>query len=189
MHIDTRRLVHNSAAEEQTKRFHTPFDPPVNVLSQVLITLNQCSTLMFVHVNVNVFKIKKCHNTIVAKIAMLEICSFVDHKLAVFTYFKCIFLPCTSQCCNYQKLSNLACSSVKQRTGCKNGTMHTVCDLIVDQAWVRSTDEWSSKNKSIGFSVWQTYSWKVKYFAFVYRSQKYNFIQTAGNCALEQFIL
>ena len=53
--------------------------------------------LMFVHVNVNVFKIKKCHNTIVAKIAMLEICSFVDHKLAVFTYFKCIFLPCTVQ--------------------------------------------------------------------------------------------
>ena len=31
-----------------------------------------------------------------------------------------------------------------------------VCDSIVGQAWIWSTDEWSSKNKSIGFSVWQT---------------------------------
>ena len=59
---------------------------------------------------VNMFKIKKYHNTIVAKIAMLEIRSFVDHKLAVFTYFKCNFSLCTSQHCDQQKLSNLACS-------------------------------------------------------------------------------
>ena len=35
---------------------------------------------------VNTLKIKKYHNTIMAKIAMLEIHSFVDHKLAVFAY-------------------------------------------------------------------------------------------------------
>ena len=35
---------------------------------------------------VNMFKIKKYHNTIVAAITMLEIHSFVYHKLAVFTY-------------------------------------------------------------------------------------------------------
>ena len=74
---------------------------------------------------VNVFKIKKYHNTIVAKIAMLEIRSFVDHKLAVFTYFKRNFSPYTSQRCDQQKLSNLACS-VKQRTGCENGTTHVI---------------------------------------------------------------
>ena len=70
-----------------------------------LLHLNLPSTLV-----VNMFTIKKYHNTIVAKIAMLEICSFVDHKLAVFTYIKYNFSPCTSQCCDQQKLSNLACS-------------------------------------------------------------------------------
>ena len=70
-----------------------------------LLHLNLLPTLV-----VNMFKIKKYHNTIVAKIAMLEICSFVDHKLAVFTYFKCNFSLCTSQRCDQQKLSNLACS-------------------------------------------------------------------------------
>ena len=40
---------------------------------------------------------------------MLEILSFVDHKLAVFTYFKRNFSLHTSQHCNQQKLSNLAC--------------------------------------------------------------------------------
>ena len=46
-----------------------------------LLHLNSPPTLV-----VTVFKIyKKYHNTIVAKIAMLEIRSFVDHKLAVFT--------------------------------------------------------------------------------------------------------
>ena len=69
----------------------------------------------------NMFKIKKYHNTIMAKIAMLKIRSFVDHKLPVFTYFKRNFSPYTSQRCDQQKLSNLACS-VKQRTGCENGT-------------------------------------------------------------------
>ena len=78
-----------------------------------LLHLNSPPTLV-----VNMFKIKKYHNTIVAKIAMLEIRSFVDHKLAVFTYFKCNFSLCTSQRCD-QKLSNLACS-IKQRTGCEN---------------------------------------------------------------------
>ena len=67
---------------------------------------------------VNMFKIKKYHNTIMAKIGMLEIRSFVDHKLAVFTYFKHNFSPYTSQRCDQQKLSNLACL-VKQRTGCQ----------------------------------------------------------------------
>ena len=56
-----------------------------------LLHLNSPPTLV-----VNMFKIKKYHNTIVAKIAMLEIRSFVDHKLAVFTYFKRNFSLCTS---------------------------------------------------------------------------------------------
>ena len=81
-----------------------------------LLHLNSPPTLV-----VNMFKIKKYHNTIMAKIAMLEIRSFVDLKLAMFTYFKHNFSPYTSQRCDQQKLSNLACS-VKQRTGCKNGT-------------------------------------------------------------------
>ena len=69
---------------------------------------------------VSVFKIKKYHNITVAKI-MLEMRSFVDHKLAVFTYFRRNFSPYTSQRCYQQKLSNLVCS-VKQRTRCENGT-------------------------------------------------------------------
>ena len=56
-----------------------------------LLHLNSPPTLV-----VNMFKIKKYHKTIVAKIAMLEIRSFVDHKLAVFTYFKHNFSLCTS---------------------------------------------------------------------------------------------
>ena len=66
-----------------------------------LLHLNLPPTLF-----VNTFKIKKYHNAIVAKIAtMFEIRSFVDHKLAVFTYFKHNFSLCTSQRCNQQKLS------------------------------------------------------------------------------------
>ena len=82
-----------------------------------------------------------------AKIAMLEIRSFVDHKLAVFTYFKRNFSPYTSQCCDQQKLSNLACL-VKQRKQLKS-KIFRICLLL----------------------------------------SKHNFTQTAGNCALEQFIL
>ena len=47
------------------------------------------------------YKIKKYHNKNVAKIAMLEIRSFVDHSP----------IPnATFHCCDPQKLSNLACS-------------------------------------------------------------------------------
>ena len=73
-----------------------------------LLHLNLLPTLV-----VNMFKIKKYHNMYnIGKdtLAKLEICSFVDHKLAVFTYLKCNFSLCTSQRCDQQKLSNLACS-------------------------------------------------------------------------------
>ena len=103
----------------------------------LLLHLNSPPTFI-----VNVFKIKKYHDTIMAKIAMLEIRSFVDHKLAVFTYFKRNFSPYTSQRCDQQKLSNLACS-VKQRTGCENGT-------------TRMLSAGQQTSESIGFSVWQT---------------------------------
>ena len=63
---------------------------------------------------------------------MLEIHSFVDHKLAVFTYFKHIFSPCTSQRSTEAEY-NLACS-VKQRTGCEMG--QCVCDMSVKQSKV-----------------------------------------------------
>ena len=54
-----------------------------------LLHFNPLPTLV-----VNMFKIKKYHNTIMAKIAMVEIRSFVDHKLAVFTYIKRNFSLC-----------------------------------------------------------------------------------------------
>ena len=64
-------------------KFSTVFARLGNNELHRLLDLNSPPTLV-----VNMFKIKKYHNTIVAKIAMLEIRSFVDHKLAVFTYFK-----------------------------------------------------------------------------------------------------
>ena len=128
----------------QAGKFSTVVAQSGNNELHQLLHLNSQPSLV-----VNMFKIKKYHNIIMAKIAMLEIRSFVDHKLAVFTYFKCNFSLCTSQHCDQQKLSNLACS-VKENA--KMG--QCVCDCGAKSIW--STDEWSSKDKSIGFSAWQT---------------------------------
>ena len=75
-----------------------------------------------------------------AKIAMLEIHSFVYHKLAVFTYFKRMFSLCTSQRCNQQKLHNLACS-VKLKDWTQKWDNAFVITVGVGQAEHWSTDK------------------------------------------------
>ena len=88
---------------------------------------------------VNMFNTTKYHNTIVAKIAMLKI------RVLLTINWQCSpILNATFYCVQVykQKLSNLA-FSIKQRTGCENGTMW----LSVKQSKVDLVNR-SSKNKS-----------------------------------------